>query len=83
MGIMISYLVGVLFIIFPKLFSPIIANITYQLTRHAWPGLFGKRTQQERYDEAHEDQMKVGPKFTIFLGVFIILLTFFIQSNKA
>ena len=79
---MISYLVGVLFIIFPRFFSPIIANITYQLTRH-YKSLFSKKSTQELYDEAHEDQMKVRHKFTIFLGIFIILLTFFIQSNKA
>ena len=78
MSIIISYVIGALFVIFPKFFAPIIANITYQLTRHA--NIFYKSTQ-EIYDDASEDHMKVRPKFTIFIGAFILLLTFFIQSN--
>ena len=80
MGIIISYLVGASFIIFPKLFAPTIASITYHLTRHA-SGAF-RKSAQEIYDEASEDQMKVRPAFTIFLGVFIVLLTLFVQSAK-
>jgi len=78
---MISYIVGGLFIIFPTFFSPIIANIAYQLTRHK-PGGFYTKSAREIYSEASEDQMKVRPFFTVFLGLFIILLTFIIQIIK-
>jgi len=81
MGAMISYIIGALFIIFPTFFSPIIANIVYQLTRHKPGGHFTK-SAQEIYSEASEDQMKVRPFFTVFIGLFIITLTFIIQTIK-
>ena len=81
MGTMISYIVGALLIIFPTFFSPILANITYQLTRHKPGGLFTK-SAQEIYSEASEGQMKVRPLFTVFIGLFIIVLTFIVQTAK-
>ena len=79
MGTMISYIVGGLFIIFPTFFSPIIANIVYQITRHK-----GTKSQREMYSKALEEegQMKVRPFFTVLIGIFIISLTFIIQIIK-
>jgi hypothetical protein len=62
MGIIISYCIGVLCILFPTAMSKIIAETLAII-------------QTPRFGRPPEEQIKVRPIFSILIGVLILLLT--------
>jgi uncharacterized membrane protein len=71
LGILLLYVVGIVCILFPKQMTKVIQNIIdYLIVIHS------KRMNTE----VSEEDVKIRPKFSIFVGIAILLVTAFAQA---
>ena len=70
MGVNISYIIGALCIIFPRVSGNVIAELLDQIAKR-------------KYGAAPPEEKKVRPVFSILLGIVIIFLAYAVDtSNK-
>ena len=69
MGIAISYCIGALCILLPRIMAKVIAETLDFITKH-------------RYGPASAEQKKVRPIFSVIVGVTMIAMTAAVHSSK-